>query len=84
MIRPRGNPDKRAKTYRTLLQAYYTALDAVDAMRAEQQNSSVTLRDRIALAAVRQELTDSIASCQRGLSKIARLGGHGIVSGSLQ
>lgn len=75
MIHGQGNPDKRANTYRTLLQSYYRMLDAVDALRSEQQGS-VTLSERIAMAGVRQDVCNSIAHAQQQLSKLARLGGH--------
>lgn len=78
MIHHQGNPDKRAHTYRTLLESYYRMLDAVDALRSEQQGS-VTLSERIAMAGARQDICRSIAHAQQQLSKLARLGGYGHV-----
>lgn len=76
--------DDQAASLRRGLAEFYSLRDQLDAMWAKDQQASVTLKERIAYAVVRDELTAGIVSCQRRLSKIARLGGHGTLMGRLQ
>lgn len=76
--------DDQAASLRRGLAEFYSLRDQLDSMWAKDQQGSVTLKERIAYAVVRDELTAGIVSCQRQLSKIARLGGHGTLMGCLQ
>lgn len=69
--------DDVAANLRRSLAEFYGVRDQLDLLWKKDQEGPVTLKERIAFALVRQELTDAIASCQRRLSKIARRGGHG-------
>jgi hypothetical protein len=74
---PRLTPDADPAYARDLLGAYYSLRDAVSAEVAERWPSS-SIRDRIALTAVRQEIEAAILDARRWLSRIARRGGHGV------
>lgn len=65
----------RVEALRRTLTAFYGLLDNVEARWLKEQAAGpVTLRDRIAVAAIRQRLNASIDSTHRELSRLARRG----------
>lgn len=73
MRRP-SNPEWLARS----LERCYEMRDAIDAVRAENEAAgSVSVRDRITMASVRDTIETWIAYYHRELRLLARRGGHG-------
>lgn len=74
---PRLTPDATPDFARDMLRAYYLLLDRVDAVR-RKEGQTMELRDRIALASVRSEISAAIGDARLWLSRVARRGGRGV------
>lgn len=62
---------------RDLLAALYRLLDAEEDIRREEGHTW-TVRERVAAAAVRAEISEAIADTRAWLSRVARRGGRGL------
>lgn len=74
---PRLTRNASPEFARDLLGVLYGLRDRCAALR-HGEGASWSLRDRIAFSLVAQEVEDAIVDARRWLSRMARLGGHGV------
>ena len=63
---------------RSCLRAYYELRDSASLLRADLALTGAPLRERIAAAAVQEDIECGITSARRWLARRARRGGHGL------
>ena len=74
---PRLTRNASPEFARDLLGALYRLRDGCAQIRRDE-GATWDLRDRIAFSLVAQEVEDAIVDARRWLSRLARLGGHGV------